>query len=168
MYLSVISVFATTEVTINSLKGDVKELIAYTVYTFLIALITIVFNSLRKAIDRFVDSKKGESYYNALKHAEELIEPLIVESEEKLVREIKEKYNKDNPERYAELGKIFDETLSKVEKMLPEEVKTELDKSTEGSRGLIAKLLEKKVKQHKYLKFIDFRQLRDKLNIPKI
>ena len=168
MYLSVVSVFATSEVSINSLKGDVKELIAYTIYTFLIALITILFNSIRKAVDNFVEGKRGERYYNALKHAEELIEPLMIEAEEKLVREIKEKYKKDNPERYSELGKVLEVTINKVENMLPQEVKTELNKSTEGSRGLISKLLEKKVKEHKYLKFVDFRSLRDKLNIPKI
>lgn len=168
MFLLSFNVFATSEVAVNSIKGDIKELIAYTIYTFLLALTTIIFNSIRKAIDRFVDSKKGDSYYQALKHTEELVEPLILEAEEKAVRKIKEKYDKTNPERYAELGKIFDETLSKVEKMLPVQVKADLEKTPDGSRGLIAKLLEKKVKQHKYLKFIDFRQLRDKLNIPKI
>lgn len=152
----------------GELKSDLKEAFEYAVYTLLIAIVGIITAHVRKALNSFVEKHKDESYYRAIKQVEEIIQPLIAEAEAKLVAEIKKKFDKDDPQRHVELGKVANDVLEETEKNIPDKVRHDLEKHGESVRGILPKLLEPQVKKHRWLGLIDFREVRDKLNIPKI
>jgi len=152
----------------SDLKDSIKSLFNYTVMTFLIALISLIFNAINKAINEFVESKRNDKFYQAYKKLEEIIYPIILETEKKIVKDIKKKFPADSPERAVELGKIANETLYKIEKATPESVKKDIETKGESFNGLLPTLFENIVKENKVAKYIDFRKVRDRLNIPKI
>lgn len=157
----------TAEITGNF--GDqIKELISYTIYIFLISLVGLIFNAINRFISEFVESKKTDKFYSAYKKLEEIIKPIIIETEVKIVEKIKEKYPADSPERAVELGKVANETLYKIDKATPENLKKDLEVKGDSFNGLLPLVFENVVKENKVAKLIDFRRLRDKLNIPKI
>lgn len=167
--LAFYGVFATTgEVSINSIGLELKEAVIYAFYMLLITIVGILTKYITSAIDSFVESKKGKSYYAALKQAEEVMLPFIAEAEAKLIDEIKKKFPAGSPERINALNQVAGDVLKKTEQHIPDKVKNDLEAHGESVRGILPKLLEPAVRKHKWLGLVDFRRIRDNLNIPKI
>lgn len=158
----------TAEVATGDLSAQIKQVLSYAIYTFLLGLVGLLAQFCIQAIQSFVESKKDSKFYIAYQKLEELAIPVILEAQEKAVKKIKEKYGHDTAERYVELGKVNQSVCHEIEKQIPEKVKKDIEKSGENTRGLIPKIVENNVKLNKIDKYIDFRKIRDKLNIPKI
>ena len=161
-----VGVFADTgEVSIgDSIKSEFMNALG----VFLITLLSILTFYLKQFINSFIQRYKDKSYYTALKTVENMIFAEVAEAENKLVDIIKDKFEKGSPERNKALSDVANRVLKNVEANLPEKVKDDISKNGEDVKGILPKLLEPVVKKHRWLGMIDFRDVRDKLNIPKI
>lgn len=146
---------------------DLKDQIYIALGTFLIALLGVLTKFITSYISSYVESQKDKKYYEALAYAENILTALIAEAEVKVVTDIKKKYidNPDDPKKYVELGKVANTVVENALNSIPDKY---LDEIKKHEKGLLPNLIKPIIAKQRWLNDIDFRSLRDKLNIPKM